>query len=1653
MKKRKVQVLKMTWRYDPTPSSLNNFKPFLLALLSVVALLFFPANALGLTISELMYHPVSSPYDPQDPITGEALEYVELYNEGPETEELSGYAFVDGISYPFDQGVLLPARSFLLVAFNPDALREHYALQGVDLSAVQIFGPYDGALDNGGETIELQVEGGGRLIRFGYDDGGAWPAGADGTGHSLELLSPFYDLGEPESWEISEKIGGTPGSVGRFSIPTFDPGSNLPSIEWTKDGFDDSEWLRGPTPIGYDTDRIFPITTELSDMRYSYTSLYTRASFDLDDPAGIQALTLQVFYEDGFVAYLNGKDVGRSSTVGGAQDFPPAFNATCSNRSPEPSSYDSFNITSYAGRLVAGRNWLAFHAINTNASSSDFIISARLIGTWAGADRVLVEEGDEWLYFKGMSEPVPDQGNGDGTRHHVPGSRNHEPVVVNEFLASTVDPHGPDWIELYNRSDLPVQIGGMYLSDDHDDLARFHIPGDEVLQPGDHRLFTRSELGFGLSHLGEKIFLTAADLSRVIDAVNYGEHVNSEVSYGRYPDGADDWYFMPAPSPDGSNSVQLENSIVINEIMYHPITEDDSDEYIELYNRGTQPVNLTGWSLSKAVSFVFPDGTVLQPGEYLVVAKDAAHIKSRYGIDNAVGNYEGVLANDGERIRLRDQNGNVVDTVRYYDGGMWPDAADGEGSSIELIDPRDDNDVYAAWKASDESEKAPWTYFSHTSVHRNWWVQPENEFHIFLQHRGQALVDALSLSKDGTECLANGSFEAGSSGWKIEGTHVDSFVTTDDSVDGSRSLHIVASGRGDTYCNRIEADTSTLTLNQTYTMSGYVRWLTGSKWLLVRTHGQGMAYAVEMQLPERLGTPGRQNTAFSTNRAPSITEVQHTPLLPTPTQTVTVTARIADIDGITSVQLFHANDGSGAFTPTPMTELGQPGSGIYQGQIPAKPNATLAAFYVSATDGLGAARTFPADPGYRQCLYQVVASPALSVFPVYRILVPSDTQQKLSSWPKMSNHLLPCSFIYDDTEMHYNCWIRFRGSPFIRGSANPVYSKRGLRIRFSPDNPLQGRCEMNLDIQDPRGGMSSLQNERIAYWICRKIQIPWSQIRFARVFCNQTDHRLYGDVQKVDLDYVSFWFPGDDDGYLYKVDDWFEFTDGGSFSNRDADLRYWESGNLDWWGEQKELYRWNYRPRSRDIEDNIEPIVNLISKIDPATGSTTDKYRAAVTSVMDIEEVLKEMAVRHVVGDWDSWGYNRGKNNLLYRRPSDGRFLLLPWDIDFVLGSGDGPSTSLTTSSLYGFRNLFSAFGPEHENVLWEIASGPLAPGAADAYMDRTYQLLSQEGLGVGSPSSVKSYLAARYDFILRLLDKPIAITTNNGQPLVTSNPNLALTGTAPYEAKTMTLNGQPVEPQWTSSTSWFLTGILSPGVNDLTIELFDAGGNSLGTATITITLNPFEIHTFVIGPETVFLAWHSTPGQSYSVLAGDTPEAATVIASDLVAFGSDHFFFDRDAPLFRRRFYRVKIGQPEHDPGLVGEYFSGMNFNQLVLTRVDETVNFDWATSAPVPELPEDGFSVRWTGFVVVETPGLYTFWTDSDDGVRLKVAGEKIIENWTDHPATWDSGDISLSEGVHPLVLEYYENTGDAVIQLEFQGPGIPRQTIPAGVLVYEP
>ena len=135
---------------------------------------------------------------------------------------------------------------------------------------------------------------------------------------------------------------------------------------------------------------------------------------------------------------------------------------------------------------------------------------------------------------------------------------------------------------------------------------------------------------------------------------------------------------------------------------------------------------------------------------------------------------------------------------------------------------------------------------------------------------------------------------------------------------------------------------------------------------------------------------------------------------------------------------------------------------------------------------------------------------------------------------------------------------------------------------------------------------------------------------------------------------------------------------------------------------------------------------------------------------------------------------------------------------------------------------------------------------------------------------------------------------------------------------------------------------------------------------------------------------------------------------------------------------------------GLRGDYYTGTDFGKLVLTRIDPQIDFPWAGGAPDDAVGASNFSVRWTGDVSAQFSETYTFYTVTDDGIRLWINGQLIIDNWTNHGDTEDTGKIDLVAGQFcNLVMEYFQAGGGSIMQLGFLSPSTEKQIIPTYLL----
>ena len=1031
-------------------------------------------------------------------------------------------------------------------------------------------------------------------------------------------------------------------------------------------------------------------------------------------------------------------------------------------------------------------------------------------------------------------------------------------ILINEVLAHTDLPQ-EDYIELYNYSMTSVNIGGLALTDDPN-TNKFIIPGGTMIGPRSFRAFTESELGFALNNDGETLFLRSG--FRVVDAVKYEGQENGK-PWGRFPDGTPAFHALRSVTQGTNNAALYVNDIVINEIMYSPISGDSNDEFIELKNKGTNAVNVGGWRFTTGIDFTLPAGITIPAGGYIVLAKNAARVRSNYpGLTtvNCLGDYDGTLANGGERVTLSfpddvattNQFGQwitnkiwiVADEVTYSDGGRWGRASDEGGSSLELVDARADNRLAANWRDSDESQKSPWVTLEWNGTLDNG-NGGLDRVHFFLLGEGECLVDNVEAIQGGTDRISNGNFESGQSGWNFQGTHAKSFIENSGGFGGGRCLHIVASARGDTGANRIWTATTTPFANgQPGTLRAKVRFLRGHPELLLRIKGAWLEASTNHVATKRLGTPGAVNSATlaaGNNAGPAIADVKHTPVLPTASQAVTVSALVNDPDGLSSLILNYRIDPATNYTAVPMTNNG---AGYYSATIPGQANGTMAAFFIQASDNgapLGAA-LFPNDAPAREALIRWGEPHPGGTLGQYHIWITTATANYWSSREKNSNEPLDCSFVYGTNRVIYNGKTLYAGSPWhAPGFSGPMGGICDYVFRAPDDDPLLGHDDFSIASPGNLNSDPAYSREQMSFFVLRQLGEPYLYRRFIRLYVNgQQRGTLYEDTQQPSGDWAEQWFPDDPNGDLHKIEDWFEFADSGDSFNFNVDATL-QNFTTDGGAKKLARYRWNWRKRA--VQGSVNNYTNLFALVD-AVNSGQPAYSTLVPRSVDLGNWARVFVTQRIAGNWDSYGMGRGKNCYAYKPDdTDRAWKLCPWDIDFVFDNGgNSPSDGLfgagdpVINTLQGWapfrREMYCAYA--------EAANSILVPTVFDARVDAIYNGLISEGISLDAGAGMKNYIATRRTTILNELaanaTAPMTITLNGGANFSTNRNLIQITGTAPVRAKDIRINGVEQNVTWTGVNSWTLFYTLNSGANVLNITGVDRNDVTFTNDTITIT-------------------------------------------------------------------------------------------------------------------------------------------------------------------------------------------------------------------------
>ncbi len=485
----------------------------------------------------------------------------------------------------------------------------------------------------------------------------------------------------------------------RALVPSGANGGSALGDQWKggSEPFNDAAWPTATSGIGYDIDATYVPHFDLdlqSQMLGVNGTAYLRIPFNISgiNLAELNQLSLNVQFDDGFVAYLNGVEVLAVNAPGTR-----AWDSLATAGNPDSSAvnFQSFNITQHLGLLQPGANLLAIHALNVALSSSDFLCNAELTARTIVAGEVSPLAHTYTAPFA-LNQPVTvkarslDSGEWSAlTEATFTPNQLGLPLRITELMYNPVGGDAYEFLELHNYGFAPVNVAGfsfqginfsfpsgtsipggatiVLASDDNPALFAARYPG----------LAVTGYFGGMLSNSGERIALLDA-AGNVVTSVTYSDG-------GTWPVAADGDGFSlvlvnPLADPNqssawrtsatlGGNPGSLVPPSAIPAIRINELMADNTNavphegtfpDWVELHNAGAAPVNLAGWSLTDngdPRQFVFPAGTTIAVGGYLIVWCDSV---------TTSGLHAGfALGRTGETVQLYDANTNLVDAVSF----------------------------------------------------------------------------------------------------------------------------------------------------------------------------------------------------------------------------------------------------------------------------------------------------------------------------------------------------------------------------------------------------------------------------------------------------------------------------------------------------------------------------------------------------------------------------------------------------------------------------------------------------------------------------------------------------------------------------------------------------------------------------------------------------------------------------------------------------------------------------------------------------------------------------------------------------------------------------------------------------------------------------
>jgi hypothetical protein len=540
------------------------------------------------------------------------------------------------------------------------------------------------------------------------------------------------------------------------------------------------------------------------------------------------------------------------------------------------------------------------------------------------------------------------------------------------------------------------------------------------------------------------------------------------------------------------------------------------------------------------------------------------------------------------------------------------------------------------------------------------------------------------------------------------------------------------------------------------------------------------------------GTPGTVNSVFTNNIAPMILDVIHSPVVPRSTDPLLVTARIVDesAGGATVTLDWRTSIAAPPpFTTVAMNDSGvngdaAAGDGIYSVQLPAQANNTVIEFYVTAADAQGRTRAWPAPAidaedvaqpraplgQVANALFQVDDSTYAGSQPLYKLVMTEAERAELQAIPSQSNPQGPnsqmngtfISFDAGGASRHYLTGIRNRG----HGSrtANPP----NYRVNFRTDDRWKDVTAINLNIVQ-------VHIQHLGSLVARKAGVTMGETIPVQVRVNNQNRASgsYAANEVIDGDWAAKHFPDDGNGNIYRA------------------VRDIAPPDFSYRGETPSSYQNTWFKQSNVSEDDWTDLIGMlrVAGINNATSFTTENVR----QVINVEQWIRHLALMNLMGNNES-GLNNGFNDdySMYRGVLDPRFILIPYDLDQILGQGGsfGPTVGIFTATANNGAGQaldrflrWPDFEPIYYRTLKELLDTTLSQANFNALVDQALPSY----VAPGTINAIKNWMGQRRTFVLSILP-----------PITPTNPPIAtITGTprspTPLTGAMLTIGGNDI--------------------------------------------------------------------------------------------------------------------------------------------------------------------------------------------------------------------------------------------------------------------